>query len=147
MAKLPNPEESHVLDMLYQCGPLQTYQQLIAQNDAPILLPELNHRRAIITQRTAIHTILVAAWAEQQRAFGFHQSFAVVALGGTGRGEVTPCSDLDFAFLFEHGLEGNTFLLQLQRQTLPSQAGTDAAIRHHGRSYTSACIPLQTTNP
>lgn len=134
MTKLPNPEESHVLEVLHQCGPLQTYQQLIAQNDALILLPELNHGRAIITMRTAIHTVLVAAWAEQQqRVFGFDQPFAVVALGGTGRGEVTPCSDLDFAFLFEHGLEGNAFLMELQRQTLH----TDEFRAQHGFACTA----------
>jgi hypothetical protein len=40
------------------------------------------------------------------------------ALGGTGREEVTPCTDLDFAFLFDDALEGNAFLLELQRQML-----------------------------
>jgi hypothetical protein len=133
MIQSPNPEETQVLDVLHPCGPLNTYQQLIAQNDALILSPELNHGRAITTARTAIYTALVAAWAEQQRAFGFDQPFAVVALGGTGRGEVTPCSDLDFAFLFEHGLEGNTFLMELQRQTLH----TDEFRMQHGFACTA----------
>ena len=61
------------------------------------------------------------AWATaQQEAFGYDKPFAVVALGGTGRAEMTPCSDNDFAFLFEDALEGNPFLLDLQRQVLHS---------------------------
>jgi hypothetical protein len=69
--------------------------------------------------RTAIHTALASQWAEeQQRMLSYDKPFALVALGGTGREEVTPCSDLDFAFLFDDALEGNALLLELQRQML-----------------------------
>jgi general secretion pathway protein A len=64
---------------------------------------------------------MVGEWAgEQQRAFGYDKPFAVVALGGTGRAEMAPRSDNDFAFLFDDALEGNPFLLELQRQVLHS---------------------------
>ena len=36
-------------------------------------------------------------------------------VAGTGRAEMAPCSDNDFAFLFEDALEGNSFLLELQK--------------------------------
>src|SRR5262245_31803491 len=101
------------------CGPLEADGQLIAENIALIQGSDLNNGRAITTMRTAIHTALAGQWAEeQQRTLGYDKPFAMVALGGTGRGEVTPFSDLDFAFLFDDALEGNALLLELQRQTL-----------------------------
>ncbi len=96
------------------------FRRRIAANDRLIRGPELDNGRAIASARTAIYTDLVARWAaEQQASFGYDRPFAVVALGGTGREEVTPYSDLDFAFLFDDAIEGNPFLLSLQRQILP----------------------------
>jgi UTP:GlnB (protein PII) uridylyltransferase len=93
--------DARIRNLVRSAGPLSAFRQLIAENDALIRSPELDHGRAITTTRTAIHTILVAEWAaEQVRKLGYEMPFAVMALGGTGRAEVTPCSDLDFAFLF-----------------------------------------------
>ena len=115
-------DEAHVLAVVRDCGPLEAYRRLIAENNALIRGSELENGRAIVTARTAIHTALVAHWAAVQlRRHGYPKPFAVVALGGTGRAEVTPCSDLDFAFLFDEAIEGNTFLLELQRQTLHTE--------------------------
>ncbi|MCZ7638359.1 MAG: DUF294 nucleotidyltransferase-like domain-containing protein [Verrucomicrobia bacterium] len=86
----------------------------------------LDNGRLLATARTAIYTELVADWAaEQHRAFGYDRPFAVVALGGTGRAEMAPCSDNDFAFLFEEALEGNAFLLALQAQVMHARAFVD----------------------
>ena len=111
--------ENRVLEAVRQCGPLEAYGRLIAENNALIRSPDLKNGRAITKMRTAIHTALAGQWAEeQQRMLSYDKPFALVALGGTGREEVTPCSDLDFAFLFDDALEGNAFLLELQRQML-----------------------------
>lgn len=78
----------HVRTVLRDAGARAAYQQFIAENDALILSPRLDHGRAITTARTAIHTTLVAAWAEeQQQRLGYDKPFAVVALGGTGCGK------------------------------------------------------------
>jgi len=112
-------EESRVLDEIRKAGPLSAFQGLITENDALIRAPELGNGRAIASARTAIYTALVADWAAEQKSFfGYDKPFAVVALGGTGRAEMAPCSDNDFAFLFDDALEGNPFLLELQRQVL-----------------------------
>jgi hypothetical protein len=104
---------------LSSVGPRATYTRLIAENNALIRGSNLDLGRQIVTARTAIHTEIVRQWAQTQvRLHGYDRPFAVVALGGTGRAEVTPCSDLDFAFLFDDALEGNPFLLELQRQLL-----------------------------
>ncbi|NIP93782.1 MAG: hypothetical protein GWO24_10095, partial [Akkermansiaceae bacterium] len=80
---------------------------------------DLDHGLEFAAARTAIYTGLMADWAREQRERdGYDRPFAVVALGGTGRGEMTPCSDTDFAFLFDDALEENSFLLELQRQVL-----------------------------
>src|SRR6185503_1075937 len=114
-------EETRVRDEIHVAGPQAAFQRLIAENDALIRSPELGNGRLIASARTAIYTGLVHEWAEeQQRVFSYDKPFAVVALGGTGRAEMSPCSDNDFAFLFEDALEGNPFLLELQRQVLHS---------------------------
>jgi hypothetical protein len=108
-------------EAILQASPLATFQRLIAENDALIRSPDLGNGRLIASARTAIYTELVGEWAEEQRGvFGYDKPFAVVALGGTGRAEMSPYSDNDFAFLFEDALEGNPFLLELQRQVLHS---------------------------
>jgi hypothetical protein len=117
---MPNqPFEAVVQDEIRQSGPRAAFQRLIAENDALIRGSELNNGRLIASARSAIYTELVRDWAsEQQRVLGYDKPFAVVALGGTGRAEMSPCSDNDFAFLFDDALEGNRFLLELQRQVL-----------------------------
>jgi hypothetical protein len=121
--------ENRVRAVVRECGPLEAFRRLIAENDALIRSADLAHGRAITSARTVIFTTLVGQWAEaQQRALGYAKPFAVVALGGTGRGEVTPCSDLDFAFLFDEAIEGNAFLFELQRQVLH----TDEFFAQHG---------------
>ena len=114
-------------EALTRLAPRQVLAQFIAENDAAILRPELDDGREIVAARAAIYTELVRHWAagEQQR-YGYAKPFAVVALGGTGRGEVAPRSDLDFVFLFDDALEDNGFLAELQRQLLHSDTFFDA---------------------
>ncbi len=113
--------EIDVQRALGSLGPLGAFQKLIAENDALIRCDRWDIGREIVTGRTAIYTGLVHDWAAEQHArFGYDKPFAVVALGGTGRGEMAPYSDTDFAFLFDDNLEGNTFLLELQKQVLHS---------------------------
>lgn len=115
------PDETKVHETIRRDGPLAAFRRLIAENDALIRQSELDNGRRIAAARTAIYTALVRDWAEeQQRAFGYDKPFAVVALGGTGRAEMAPWSDNDFAFLFDDAIEGNPFLLELQRQVLHS---------------------------
>lgn len=102
-------------------GPRQAFERWLAANDARIRRPELDNGRELAAERTAIYLAAVAAWAERERtAFGYDRPFAVVAIGGTGRGEMAPCSDNDFALLFDDELEGNPFLAHLQQQILQS---------------------------
>ncbi len=111
--------EQRVLELAQDIGPAEAFAHLIVENDRRFQSPILDNGREIAAERAAIYTALVAAWAEREReAFGYKKPFAVVALGGTGRGEMTPCSDNDFAFLFEDALEDNEFLKHLQEQIL-----------------------------
>ena len=113
------PAEDRVLELATNLGPAGAFARLIAENNVRILSPILDNGREIAAERTAIYTALVASWAQrEQHTFGYDRPFAVVALGGTGRREMTPCSDNDFAFLFEDPLEDNEFLKHLQGQIL-----------------------------
>ncbi|MDA1066317.1 MAG: hypothetical protein O3C43_07425 [Verrucomicrobia bacterium] len=117
------PLEQNVRIIIQELGPLGAFEKLIADNDALILCDRLDIGRKIVSERTAIYIELTRHWAEQQHALlAYDKPFAVVALGGTGRGEMTPYSDTDFAFLFDGALEGNSFLLKLQKQILHSDA-------------------------
>lgn len=98
---------------------LDAYRRRIEKNDALIRGSDLENGQRITAERSAIHIELVRSWAdEQQLAFGYSEPFAVVALGGTGREEMTPCSDCDFALLFDEIRDENKFLLHLQSQLL-----------------------------
>lgn len=98
-------------------GPLAAHRKLLGENDALIRASNLQNGRLVTASRGAIFTSLVRHWAEHQhQALGYNRPFAVVALGGTGRAELSPRSDHDFAFLFDDALEGNEFLIELQRQ-------------------------------
>ena len=134
-ARIMSPEEQRVREAIGQTDPLQVFHRLIAENDQLIRGSELDNGRELAAARTAIYTELVRHWAAaQQRAFGYDRPFAVVALGGTGRGEMTPWSDNDFALLFDGALEGNRFLIELQQQILNSD--------RFEREYGFACAAL-----
>ena len=108
-----------VAEAIRQFGTLEAYRQLIEVNNQRIRTSELNNGREITAHRTAIHTGLAAHWVDAQRQqFGYERPFALVALGGTGRGEMTPCSDTDFALLFEEETKDNAFLTTLLDQTI-----------------------------
>ncbi len=132
-----NPPEivalrQRLVQALQQTSPAEVYREFLAENDALIRQPDLDHGRLIVAGRAAIHTELVRHWVRgEQRRLGYDKPFAVVALGGTGRAEVTPRSDLDYAFLFDDALDGNAFLLELQRQVL----NTDAFQERYGFKF------------
>jgi hypothetical protein len=124
-----NSAEAIVAEAILQSGPRAAFTQLIAENDSLVHSSDLDNGRQLAEARTAIFTGLVRHWAaEQHRMRGYDRPFAVVALGGTGRGEVTPRSDLDFALLFDDALEENAFLLELQKQLIH----TDEFKERHG---------------
>lgn len=134
-----NPSESqpavHVQAVLRQEGPLLGFRRLIAENDALIRVPALDSGRAITQARTAVYLEIIAGWARrQQQVLGYDRPFAVVATGGTGRGEVTPCSDRDVMLLFEGRVKGeiqhDAFFKELKRQT----SHTSEFEREHGFS-------------
>ena len=93
----------------------------LAANDAAVRSGALDAGRSIAAARTAIFDRAVAAWAAHLgRTTGHDGSFAVVALGGTGRQEVCPCSDLDYAVLVAGEIDNHPLLAEIQRQTLHS---------------------------
>jgi hypothetical protein len=117
------PEISKVEKTIEELGPLRAFERLISENDALIRSDRLDIGRKIVSERTAIYTGLVLAWAqEQHQRLGYDKPFAVVALGGAGREEMAPYSDTDITFLFDDISEGNTFLLELQKQVLQSDS-------------------------
>lgn len=93
----------------------------LAANDAAVRGGALDAGRIIAAERTAIYDRVVGAWAARLgRQTGHDGSFAVVALGGTGRQEVCPCSDLDYAVLLAGEIDNHPLLAEIQRQTLHS---------------------------
>lgn len=127
--------EEEIVRELEDISPVEVFTRRIAANNRRVLGPELENGRDIAEERTAIYCALMAHWAAREhRAWGYDRPFAVVALGGTGRGEMTPCSDTDFALLFDDSLEENPFLRHLQGQL--AETGTFA----QGQGF--SCQPL-----
>lgn len=124
-----------VRDRRRQLGSRAAYQSLIAENDALTRMADLDTGGVLAQMRSTIHTILIGEWAsERKAAYGYQRPFAVVALGGTGRGEMAPSSDIDIAFLFDDAIEGNLFLEDLQKRILH----TDEFYTQHGFRF----VPL-----
>ncbi len=128
--------EHHAREEIRRLGPLQAYRRLIEENESLIRSPLLDQGDRIVAERSAIHHALVEHWASRvHREFGYDRPFAVAALGGTGRCELTPWSDLDYAFLFDDVIEGNAFLEELRRQVFDTrefqeQYGFDCPAMH-----------------
>ncbi|HRJ10897.1 MAG TPA: hypothetical protein PK490_02395 [Prosthecobacter sp.] len=120
-------------------APLARHRRLIAENDALILGPSLDNGREITARRTAIHLDAIAAWAAREWAErGCGRPFAVAAIGGTGRHEMTPCSDLDVAFLCDEAPDQSVFLCEMHRQTNGSREFLD----EHGFTFHAATYQL-----
>lgn len=103
------------------------FRRLLAANDARLLAPTLDDGGEIAAERTAIHTAAIARWAAEV-APTYDRPFAVAAIGGTGRAEMTPCSDLDVVFLFEDPVESEptrSFVRELQDATLHTRTFLD----------------------
>jgi UTP:GlnB (protein PII) uridylyltransferase len=119
----PSFFDKQVRQTIERHGPAEAFRRLIESSDALLRGCDLDHGLEMAAARSATYTGLMGHWAtEQQKVFGYDRPFAVVALGGTGREEMTPCSDTDFAFLFDDAIEGNHFLLELQQQVLHTDA-------------------------
>ncbi len=119
---MPMKFADRVQEEILNRGPLEAYKHLVAENDSQIRKATLGNGRDIATQRTLIHTGAVAHWAEKcRREFGYDRPFAVAALGGTGRSEMAPHSDTDFALLFDDSIDDNAFREELARQTMSSR--------------------------
>lgn len=111
--------DGEIASAICELGPREAYRHLIDANDQQIRTSILDNGCEITAQRTAIHTGLAMHWVETQREqFGYERPFALVTLGGTGRGEMTPCSDTDFALLFEEDIKNNAFVTALLAQTV-----------------------------
>ena len=124
---------NYIRELIQERGALAAHEHLIEENNIRFLSPALDDVREVMAQRTLIYTVPIAEWAQaQQAALGYRRRFAVVALGATGRNEQTPCSDLDIAFLFDDALEGNSFVVELERQTIQS----DDFEKAHGFRFT-----------
>ena len=127
----------------------ETLQLLIEANNALLRGSDLDRGLEFAATRCAIYTGMMAHWvADQKERFGYNRPFAVVALGGTGREEMTPCSDTDFAFLFDDSIEGNAFLLELQRQLIHTnefqeRCGYRAAVQPFNLDYMQELETMQ----
>lgn len=127
--------EAQVRQEIRRRGPAKACAHLLAENDALILRPDLDNGRVLGAARAAVHRELARHWAAGMHLkAGYRRPFALVALGGTGRAEVLPASDLDFALLFDDEIAGNSFLLALQEDVLHSGA--------FGREYGFEFQPL-----
>ena len=110
----------------------QWLRHVLAANNAAVRNGALDDGRMIASERTAIYDLVIGKWAERLgQATGHDGTFAVVALGGTGRQEVCPCSDLDYAVLLAGEIDNHPLLGEIQQQTMHS----DDFERLHGFGF------------
>lgn len=103
------------------------FRSRLAANDALILQPDLDNGRRVVAERTRVYSDPLARWGREVSESS-SRPFAVAAIGGTGRAELTPCSDLDIVFLFEDPVESapiRGFVEELQEATLHTRAFRD----------------------
>jgi hypothetical protein len=132
--------ENRVLEAARQCGPLEAYRRLIAENNALIQGADLNNGRAITTMRTAIHTALAGQWAEEQHGLR-------VFLSGiwTLAGKTFIHSDNVYRTLEEpRDLEAYDFLLRIRAWVhfCRSRSGRPDALGNHPADDLSQCRRL-----
>lgn len=95
------------------------YARLIAECNHQLRHAPLAAGRALAAWRTAVHIGLLRAWVTPLIArYGLTTRFAMVALGGTGRREMAPASDLDVAYLVTDPAAAAPLLAELERQTV-----------------------------
>lgn len=83
-------------------NPRETYKQFIGINDLAFLSASLDNGRDAVNERTLIHEVILENWFQSLiKEANYQNPTALLTHGGSGRREITPCSDIDTAILVE----------------------------------------------